>query len=422
LIHETREARDWGLEFAPPKIDLNALRAWKQRVVAKNAGGVRQLAKARKVEMIRAWARFENSGTLALSSRRNEAPDLGRIKFKRAVLATGSRPAMIPPVRIDSPRVMNSTAALELPCVPKTLLVIGGGYIGLELGTAYAALGSEVTVVEMTDGLLPGADRDLVRVLEARLKRTFKSIHLQSKLVRLEDMGDAVKAAFAPASPEARPRNPAPPEASFDYVLYAVGRVPNSDDLGLENTGVKLTSRGFVEVDPQRRTADPNIYAIGDVAGEPMLAHKASYEAKVVAEVLAGGKAVADARAIPAVVFTDPEIAWAGLTETQAAADGRKVRVAKFPWGASGRAAAMGRTDGVTKVIACPETHRVLGVGIAGVGAGELIAEAVLAIEMGATTHDVGLSIHPHPTLSETLGEAAELAFGTTLHQVPRRT
>jgi len=420
LISETREAADWGLEFAPPRIDLDALRAFKQRVVDKNAGGVRQLAKARKIEFVRAWARFENSRTLALGSQRGGEPDLGSLAFQRAVVATGSRPTVIKPVKIDSPRVMNSTDALELPEVPETLLVIGGGYIGLEMGTVYAALGSKVTVVEMTEGLLPGADRDLVRILHARLKNTFEGIHLQTKVAKLEDDGQQIAATFEPLEKDGK-TNAAPQTQQFARVLYAVGRTPNSDGVGLENTDVEVGQRGFIEVDPQRRTTDPNIYAIGDVAGEPMLAHKASYEAKVVADVLAGGKMIFDARAIPAVVFTDPEIAWAGLTETQAAAEGREVKVARFPWGASGRATSVGRNDGATKVIACPKTHRLLGVGIVGVGAGELISEAVVAIEMGATAHDVGLSIHPHPTLSETVGEAAESAFGTTIHQAPRR-
>ena len=419
LISETREAADWGLTFAPPAIDLDALRRWKNEVVGKNASGIRQLAKVRNVEIVRAWARFENSQSLLLSSQQAGQPDLGRLKFQRAVLATGSRPAVIPALKLDSPRVMDSTAALELQAVPKSLLVIGGGYIGLELGTAYAALGSEVTVVEMTDGLLPGADRDLVRVLEARLKTTFKSIYLQSKVVKLADTGQAVEVTFEPAGEGLK--NPPPQSQQFDRVLVSVGRTPNSEGLGLENTRVKVGPRGFVEVDRQLRTADEHIYAIGDVVGEPMLAHKASYEAKVVADVLAGKRAAADARAIPAVVFTDPEIAWTGLTETQAKKAGTPVKIAKFPWGASGRATAMGRNDGLTKVIADPQTHRLLGVAIVGVGAGELIAEATLAIEMGATAHDLGLTIHPHPTLSETLCEAAELAFGAAIHLAPPR-
>jgi len=409
LINEAREAEAWGVQFGFPKVDVAALRQWKDQVIGKNAHGVRQLAKSRGVELVRAWARFENSTTLLLSSVRGGEPDEGRLKFKRAILAAGSRPTTIPALNVDSPRVMNSTTALELPDVPKSLLVIGGGYIGLEMGTVYAALGSEVTVVEMTDGLLPGADRDLVRVLQVRLKKTFKQILLNTQVVKMEDTGQAVSVSFDSGSGSSA-------KQVFDRVLVAVGRTPNSDGLGLENTQVKLTQRGFVEVDDKRCTADAHIYAIGDVVGEPMLAHKASREGKVAAEVLAGGSATFDARAIPAVVFTDPEIAWAGLTETQAKQEGIDIEIAKFPWGASGRATAIGRNDGVTKLIVSPGSRRLLGVGIVGVDAGELIAEGVLGIEMGASAEDVAMSIHAHPTLSETVGEAAELVFGTATH------
>lgn len=417
LINETREAGDWGLRFESPAIDVAALRRWKDDVVAKNSGGIRQLAKARGVELIRAWARFESSQSVVLSSERGGEPDLGRVTYQSAVLASGSRPVVIPAFNIDSPRVMNSTAALELPNVPASLLIVGGGYIGLEMGTVYAALGSEVTVVEMTDGLLPGADRDLVRILQQRLKRTFKNIYLNTKVTRMLDNGQALNVTFETQGPGNGP----PPTAEFERALVSVGRTPNTDGLGLENTKVKLLPRGFVEVDSQLRTADEHIFAIGDIAGEPMLAHKATREAKVVAEVLSGHDVVFDSRAIPAVVFTDPEIAWAGLTETQAAKLGREVTVSKFPWGASGRATAIGRNDGATKFIADPQSRQILGVGLVGVGAGELIAEATLAIEMGATTDDVGMTIHPHPTLSETVAEAAELAFGSSVHFAPPR-
>lgn len=410
LINEAREAAAWGIQYAEPKIDLDAVRQWKDSVVGKNANGVRQLAKARGVEIIRAWARFENSQTLLLSTDKGGPADLGRLSFDNAILASGSHPAVIPALDIDSPRVMDSTAALELPDVPRRLLVIGGGYIGLEMGTFYAALGSEVSVVEMTDGLLPGADRDLVRVLQNRLNRTFKQIMLGTKVVRLADIGDAVTVTFEGEGKAAA-------EQTFDRVLVAVGRTPNSQDLGLENTLVKvLSSRGFVEVNEKRQTADPHIYAIGDVAGEPMLAHKASKEAKVAVAAIAGEKAAFDVRAIPGVVFTDPEIAWTGLTETQARANGLDITIGKFPWGASGRATAMGRNDGLTKIIADAQTNRILGAGIVGVGVGELIAEPTLAIEMGATAEDVGKTIHAHPTLAETVGEASELIYGTTMH------
>ena len=408
LINETREASLMGLQFSPPRIDVAGLRKWKNAVVAKNAGGVRQLAKARGVEILRAYARFEDSRTLALTEPEGDGKGLGQLGFGKAIIATGSRPTFIPALQIDSPRVWDSTAALELPEVPKSLLVVGGGYIGLEMGTVYAALGSEVTVVEMTDGLLPGADRDLVRVLQNRLKKAFKSILLKTKVVEMSDTSKSVAVRLDGEQGGS--------EQQFDRVLVSVGRTPNSDDIGLENTSVKLTERGFVEVDEQRRTADESIYAIGDVAGEPMLAHKASREAKVAVEAMLGEPAAFDARAIPAVVFTDPEIAWAGLSETQAKERGTEIEIAKFPWGASGRATAIGRNDGLTKIIVAPGTRRILGVGIVGVGAGELIAEGVLAIEMGATAEDVGMSIHAHPTLSETIGEGAELAFGTTTH------
>lgn len=414
LINESKEASEWGVSFAPPKLDIDAIRNWKNSVVGKNAGGVRQLAKARGVEIIRAWAKFENSQTLLLSTERGGPADQGRLRFEKCILATGSRPAVIPSLKLDSPRVMDSTAALELPDVPKSLLIVGGGYIGLEMGTVYAALGSEVSVVEMTDGLLPGADRDLVRILQNRLKTTFKQILLSTKVTRMADTGTGVAVTF---EGEGVGEGKSPAEQTFERILVAVGRVPNSQDLGLENTKVRvLPPRGFVEVDDQRRTADEHIYAIGDVAGEPMLAHKASKEAKVAVEAIAGDKAAFDVRAIPGVVFTDPEVAWAGLTETQAKEKGIEIQIGKFPWGASGRATAIGRNDGLTKIIVSPGSKRILGVGIVGVGAGELIAEGVLAIEMGASAADVGLTIHAHPTLSETVGEGAELAYGTTTH------
>jgi len=421
LISETRETGPRGVTWSQPAIDPAALRRWKDEVIARNAAGIRQLAKARKVELVRAWTRFENAQTLALGTQRDGRPDLGQVKFQRAVLATGSRPTANNALSIDSPRVMNSTDALELADIPKSLLVVGGGYIGLEMGTIYAALGSEVTVIEMTDGLLPGTDRDLVRILQARLRKALKNIYLQTKVANMADVGHAVSVTFEQAGRAGSGTSAPSDKQEFERVLVAVGRTPNSNGLGLENTSVKIAPDGFVEVNEQLQTAEESIYAIGDVIGQPMLAHKASHEGKVVAEVLAGAPASHDSRVIPAVVFTDPEIAWAGLTETQAAEAGIEIRIAKFPWGASGRAAAIGRNDGVTKIVADPSTQRILGVGIAGVGASELIAEAVLAIEMGATTTDIARCVHPHPTLSETIAEGAELAFGTTIHQAPRQ-
>jgi dihydrolipoamide dehydrogenase len=414
LLGEAKDAADWGIHFGPPKIDLDAVRRFKEQVVAKNANGIKQLAKSRKVEVIRAWARFADSQTLILSGQNGGEPT-SRLQFNNAILAVGSRPAVVPSLAIKSDRLLDSTSALDLPDIPKSLLVIGGGYIGLELSTVYAALGSEVTVVEFLDGLLPGADRDLVRVLQVRLKNTIKNIHLSTKVVALEDVGNGIKATFDKARPD--PAAPAPPpEQVFDRVLLSVGRTPNSEGLGLEHTNVKVNLKGFVEVDESRRTGDEHIYAIGDIAGEPMLAHKASHEARVAVEAIAGEDVAFEPRAIPAVVFTDPEIAWAGLTEAQAEKSNTPIQVAKFPWGASGRATAMARNDGLTKVIVDPETKRVLGVGIAGVSAGEMISEAVLAIEMGAVAQDLAMTIHPHPTLSETVMESAELAFGTTTH------
>ena len=309
---------------------------------------------------------------------------------------------------------MDSTGALELADVPESLLVIGGGYIGLEMGTVYAELGSRVSVVELTDGLLPGADRDLVKPLQKRLGNLFEAIRLETKVVRLEDRGDGVEVFFS--GPEGETSQ------VFSRVLVAVGRRPNSDGIGLEQTGVVVDAKGFVEVDAQQRTADPHILAIGDVCGEPMLAHRASHQGKVAVEVLHGEPALFEPRAIPAVVFTDPEIAWAGLTEQEAAATGREVDVSRYPWAASGRAHALGRTDGLTKILVDPETDAVLGVGIVGPGAGELIAEGALAIEMGCSARDLSETIHPHPTLGETVAFSAENYFGVATEIYRPRT
>jgi dihydrolipoamide dehydrogenase len=330
------------------------------------------------------------------------------LQFEHLILATGSHPTKIPSLALDSPRMMDSTTGLELPDVPKSLLVIGGGYIGLELGTVYATLGSKVSVVEMTPGLLPGADRDLVQVLEKRLKGLFSSIMLNTKVVKVAEEKDGIRVTFEGDLAEK--------EQVFERVLVAIGRRPNSKIPGLETTRVKVAANGFIESDPQRRTAEPNIFVIGDVAGEPMLAHKASHEARVAVEAILGHKAVFEPQAIPAVVFTDPEIAWCGLTEAQAQAEGLEFEVAKFPWAAIGRAITIDRPDGLTKLILEKGTGRILGVGIAGSGAGELISEGVLAIEMGATAEDLKLVIHPHPTLSETLMESAEVFFGQSTH------
>jgi dihydrolipoamide dehydrogenase len=390
------------------------MRARKEKVIATLTGGLAQLAKRRKVRVIHARGIFVDSQTLQLEDGTNESLDSSRLTYDHCILATGSVPAMPKAFRLDTDRVMDSTGALELPDIPERLLVVGGGYIGLEMGTVYAELGSRVTVVELLDGLLPGADRDLVRPLAKRLEERFEAIHLNTKVASLTDRGDKIEVALeGPNSPG---------KDSFDRVLVSIGRRPVTQGIGLENTEVTITERGFVKVDHQQRTSDPHILAIGDVAGEPMLAHKASHEGKVAAEVLAGEPAAFEPAAIPAVVFTDPEIAWAGLTETEAAREGRDVKVAQYPWQASGRAIAVGRTDGLTKWLIDPQTDRVLGCGIVGSGAGELIAEAVVAIEMGSLARDLAESIHPHPTLSETVSFASEVHLGTATEVYrPRR-
>jgi dihydrolipoamide dehydrogenase len=405
LINEAKHAAEWGIGFGEPEIDVDKLRAFKTRVVDKLTGGLGQLGKARKITSLQGWATFRDSKTLEVKKTDGESIML---TFKHAILATGSRPASIPGVPEGSNRVWDSTAALDLPEIPGKLLVIGGGYIGLELGTVYAALGSKVTVVEMTDGLLPGADRDLVTQLKKRLDTQFEAILLKTKVSEMKEQKNGVKVTFESAE--------GGKSEMFDAVLISVGRKPNTQGFGLEKTRVAVSERGFVIVDPQRRTAEEHIFAIGDITGDPMLAHKASHEARVAVDAIAGKKTVFEPYAIPAVVFTDPEIAWAGLTETEAKQQGRKVEVGRFPWAASGRATTLDRSDGVTKLLVDPETQRVLGVGMAGPGAGELIAEGVLALEMGATVKDIALSIHPHPTLSETVMEAAEAYFGHATH------
>jgi dihydrolipoamide dehydrogenase len=413
LIDETEHATDWGVSFGKPAIDLDRLRGFKDDVVSKLTGGLGQLAKRRKVRFLRARARFVSATGLALEPVGDaEAPS--ELKFGQAILATGSSPARIPGFP-DSDLVLDSTSALDLADVPKHLLVVGGGYIGLELGTVYAALGSKVTVVEMLDGLLPGADDDLVRPLARRLESRFESIRLGTKVASVKVAGKKVKVEFDGGE--------GPATGTYDRVLVSIGRKPNSADLGLESTRVEVGDGGFVRVGDDLRTAEPNIFAIGDLVGQPMLAHKASHEGVVAAENAAGGKTVFDPSAIPAVVFTDPEIAWAGLTEHEAKERGREIEVARFPWAASGRAKTLGREDGLTKLILDPKTERVLGVGLCGPGAGELIAEGVLAIEMGAVAEDLAKTIHPHPTLSETVMESAEVFFGHATHTFkPKRT
>jgi dihydrolipoamide dehydrogenase len=399
LITDVREASAFGLQFAPPKIDVAGLRSYWQKIVEGLAKGLLELCKRRKVEFVNARATLVDSQTVQLDNG-------SRRKFSHCILATGSSPTRLPALSLDNPRVMDSTGALALQDVPASLLIVGGGYIGLELGYVYAALGSRVTVVEMTETLLPGVDADLVRPLHARLTPMFHKIYVNTKVVKLAESPKGIRATL-------EGEEVAEKEPVFDRVLVAVGRRPNSQGLGLENTRVQLDAKGFVRVDQQRRTTDERIYAIGDIAGEPMLAHKALHEGKVAVEAIAGEPAAFDSQAIPAVVFTDPEVAWCGLTESEAKKQKREVNVVRFPWAASGRAATIARQEGLTKLILDPATERVLGVGIVGAGAGELIGEGVLAVEMAASARDLALIIHPHPTLSETIGAAAETLYGT---------
>jgi dihydrolipoyl dehydrogenase len=392
LIGDAERARDIGVDFGEPRISLDALAKWKsERVVGKLARGLASVAKSQRVDVIGGRAVFEGSREV-----RVEGDEPQRLRFTHGIIATGSRPSRLAGLAVESDRVMDSTAALVLADVPERLLVIGGGYIGLELGQVYAALGSRVTLVEMTDGLLPGVDRDLVQPLARRCEKLFAKIHLGTRLEGLRALGDAVEARYAGTVD------------TFDRVLVAVGRRAATEGLGLERTGVQVDDRGVIAVDEYLRTADPHLYAVGDVTGEPMLAHRAMRQGKVVAEVIAGRPAAFDNVAVPAVVFTDPEVGWCGLTESDAQRSGRTVKVARFQWVASGRAATLGRSDGLTKLVADAESGRVLGVGIVGPGAGELIAEGVLAVESALTAEDVAATIHAHPTLSETLMEAAE--------------
>jgi dihydrolipoamide dehydrogenase len=400
LIEDAERARELGVDFGEPRVSLDPLRKWKsERVIGRLARGLASVAKARSVDVIGGRAVFESSREL-----RVEGDEPQKVRFKHAIVATGSAPARLPGLSIAGDRIIDSTAALELAEIPERLLVIGGGYIGLELGQVYAALGSQVTLVEMTDGLLPGVDKALVQPLARRCEKLFSKILLGTKVTSLSEKGSAVEARFG-----------ADDVQTFDRVLVAVGRRPASAGLGLEHTRAGVDARGFVTVDERCRTADPAIYAVGDVTGEPMLAHRAMRQGKVAAEVIAGRPAAFDNVVVPAVVFTDPEVAWCGLTESEAARDGRAVKIAKREWAASGRALTLGRSDGLTKIIADADTGRVLGVGIVGPGAGELIAEGALAVETAMTVEDLAVTIHTHPTLSETLMEATE-----SLLQQPR--
>ncbi len=405
VVSETREMGDWGLKFEPPSIDVDAMRARKEKIITNLSAGLAQLAKRRKVQVIHARGSFVDSQTLKLEGGDPKTYRDDQLKFEHCILATGSVPAIPSALRLKSDRVMDSTGALALPEVPESMLVIGGGYIGLEMGTVYAELGTKVTVVELTPTLLPTVDRDLVKPLQDRLKKIFAGIYLDTKVTSLAEATDAVEVGMEDASGTR--------SETFSRVLVSVGRRPNSRGLGLENTTVELDEGGFATVDDRQRTADPRISAIGDVAGEPMLAHKAMHQGKIAVEALLGEPAAFHPQAIPAIVFTDPEIAWAGLSEAQAKAEAIEVEVVKYPWAASGRAQALGRTEGFTKLLIDPQSERILGIGIGGVGAGDILTEAVVAIEMGATARDMAESIHPHPTLSETLGNAADAFLGT---------
>ncbi|NQV32341.1 MAG: dihydrolipoyl dehydrogenase [Phycisphaeraceae bacterium] len=405
FLNEAKALAAHGITVEGIKIDLDKLRGFKESVIQKLTGGLGQLTKQRKIKLVQGTAEFSDAHHVTVTGPEGQSESLA---FDYAVIATGSMPTKIP-AWPESPRIMDSTGALALEDIPESLLVVGGGYIGLELGQVYSALGTDVSVVEMMPQLVPGADPDLIKVLAQRLKKQFSDILLETRVAQMEESGTGVKVSLEAKDGKVT-------EQTYSKVLVAIGRRPTTAGLGLEHTQVKVNEQGFIEIDNQARTAEPTIFAIGDVAGQPMLAHKATAEAKVAVEVIAGQKSVFEPKAIPAVMFTDPEIAWCGLTESEAKAQDRDVFVTTFPWAASGRATSLGRNDGVTKLIMDPETHRILGMGIAGAGAGELIAEGTLAVEMGAVAEDLALTIHPHPTLSETIMEAAEAADGQSIH------
>lgn len=408
-ITAAKESEHRGITFTAPTLDLTKLRTWKEGILTKLSGGINQLAKMRNVTVISGRAYFEGSQSLRVETEQGQQ----FISYETAICAVGSVPAMPKAFDLGNPRVMTSTEALEIEDIPGTLLVIGGGYIGMEMGTVYAALGSQVTVVEAMDNILAGADPDLARPVVAMAKKAFKEIRTKAKVLKMATVGKQIKVEIEFDGKKV--------EELYDRVLVSVGRAANSADLGLENTKVQLDEKGFIKVNSQLQTSDPHIYAIGDIAGGIMLAHKAHKEARIAVETIAGQITTAESFVIPAVVFTDPELAWCGLTEAEAKAKGIAYEVVKFPWAASGRALSFDRTDGVTKMIIDPESERVLGVGICGAGAGELIAEATLAIEMGATAEDIALTVHPHPTLSETLMECAEAFYGHATHTIAKK-
>ena len=401
VISEAEDVAHHGVTFAKPKIDIDKIRSWKESIIGKLTGGLTALAKQRKVQVVQGSAKFTSPNHVTVETKDGKKT----ISFDTAIIAAGSSVARIPGFPYDDARIIDSTGALQLQDVPKRLLIIGGGIIGLEMATVYDALGSKISVVELADGLVPGADRDLVRPLHKRIEKRYEAIYLKTKVSKIEAQKSGLKVHFEGEQ--------APEPQLYDRVLMAVGRRPNGRDIGADAAGVTVNERGFIPVNIQMRTNVPHIYAIGDIVGDPMLAHKATHEGKVAAEVIAGHHAAFEPLTIPSVAYTDPEIAWMGLTETQAKAQGIAYEKASFPWAASGRALSIGREEGATKLLLDPNTRRILGAGIVGVNAGELIAEAVLALEMGADMEDIGLTIHPHPTLSETLGFAAEIAEGS---------
>jgi dihydrolipoamide dehydrogenase len=401
VVTEVEEMAGHGIEFGKPKFDADKLRGWKESVVGKLTKGLAGLAKQRKVTVVQGVGKFESAHTMLVQTAEGQK----RVAFQHCIIAAGSSVARIPGFPYDDPRLVDSTGALELAGIPQRMLVIGGGIIGLEMACVYDALGSKVSVVELLDGLIPGADRDIVRPLENRIKKRYEAIYLKTKVAKLEAKPEGLVATFEGAN--------APAPQTYDRVLLAVGRRPNGREIAAEKAGVAVNERGYIPADKQQRTNVPHIFAIGDVCGEPMLAHKATHEAKVAAEVIAGHKVAFDAMTVPSVAYTDPEVAWMGLTETDAKATGIPYEKASFPWAASGRALSIGREDGLTKLLYDPESKRILGAGIVGTNAGELLAETVLALEMGADMEDIGLTIHPHPTLSETPYFAAEMAVGS---------
>lgn len=411
ILHETKVAKDWGITFPKPKIDIDGLREWKESIIKKLSAGIADLQKRRKVIPVHGWASFESSSALTIDG----DATYGRVEFDKAIIASGSIPVQLPgTANVSKELLIDSTGALDLADIPKKLLVVGGGVIALELGQVYAELGSKVTVVELTEGLLPGVDRDLVKPLQDRLSSIFEGIYVNTKVVQVDEHNGKLKVKLE--------GDVAKKTQTFDKVLCAIGRRPKTDHLKLDQTKVTVDARGYIEVNKTLQTQDPNIYAIGDAAPGPMLAHKAAAEGRIAAEVIAGEWSEFDHQVIPGVVYTDPEVAWCGLTETEAKKQGKKIAVGRFPWAASGRNLALGRGDGLTKVIMDPKTERVLGMGIVGYGAGELLAEGVLAIEMAAVAHDVAGTIHAHPSLSETVSGSIEVFLGSiTDLYVPKR-